>query len=316
MQMKIQTQLSEIKLPEVELNIYSPRHPVEVPIVENWVCTRESSPNFVRHITFDVSGTKLEGNIRVGQSVGILPPGEDENGRPHKLRLYSISSPSKGEKGDPRFVSTTVKRTIEEWDNNELYLGICSNYLADLSPGDKVQMTGPSGRRFLLPENPGDFNYIFFATGTGIAPFRGMAMELLESGIKSNVILIFGCPYRTDLLYADYFEPLQEQYPNFCYLPYISREERRADGSKRYVQTCLWDDSNMLDPILEKENTLLYICGLKGMEAGIYRALAEKGFADYLDLREKAAGKSPDKWDENDLRRHVKPGPRTFVEVY
>lgn len=308
--------MPEIKLPEVELNIYTPKDPVEVPIVENWVCTKESSPNFVRHVTFDIAGTDLEGHVRVGQSIGILPPGKDENGRDHKLRLYSVSSPSRGEDGKQNLISTTVKRTIEELDNNELYLGVCSNYLADLQPGDTVQMTGPSGRRFLLPENAGDFNYVFFATGTGIAPYRGMIMELLEQGFDNEIVLVFGCPYRTDLLYADYFEPLDTENSHFHYLPHVSREARRRDGSKKYVQTCLWDEAELLDPLLEKENTLMYICGLKGMESGIYEALATKGFEQYLDIREPAASKQPSEWDENDLKRYVKPSPRTFVEVY
>ncbi|MGD8427466.1 MAG: FAD-binding oxidoreductase [Balneolaceae bacterium] len=308
--------MPEIKLPEVELNIYTPKDPVEVPIVENWVCTKENSPNFVRHVTFDISGTDLEGHIRVGQSVGILPPGKDENGRDHKLRLYSVSSPTKGEGGESNLVSTTVKRTIEELESNKLYLGVCSNYLADLQPGDKVKMTGPSGRRFLLPENAEDFNYVFFATGTGIAPYRGMIMELLEAGINNEIVLVFGCAYRTDLLYADYFEPLQEKHPNFHYLPHVSREARRHDGTKKYVQTCLWDQAELLDPILKKENTLMYICGLKGMESGIYRALGQKKLEEYLDIREPAAGKKPLEWDENDLKRYVKPSSRTFVEVY
>ena len=308
--------MSEIKLPEVELNIYTPKDPVEVPVVENRICSKEASPNFVRHMTFDISGTDLEGRIRVGQSIGILPPGENEKGRPYKLRLYSVSSPSKGEGGDSTLVSTTVKRTIEELNGSELYLGICSNYLADLKVGDKVKMTGPSGRRFLLPENEKDFNYIFFATGTGIAPYRGMIKELLEGGFENEIVLVFGCAYRTDLLYADYFEPLVEKYDNFHYLPYISREDRRSDGSKKYVQTCLKDDAELLDPILAKENTLLYICGLKGMESGIYTTLANKGLTDYLDIREPAADKTPDEWDENDLKRYVKPSARSFVEVY
>ena len=308
--------MPEIKLPEVELNIYTPKDPVEVPIVENRICSKEASPNFVRHVTFDISGTELEGRVQVGQSIGILPPGENDKGRPYKLRLYSVSSPTSGEQGDSKLISTTVKRTIEELENNKLYLGVCSNYLADLKPGDTVNMTGPSGRRFLLPENANDFNYIFFATGTGIAPYRGMIMELMEGGIENEVLLVFGCPYRTDLLYPDYFEPLDKARENFHYLPYISREDRRANGSKRYVQTCLEDDSDITDPILEKENTLLYICGLKGMESGIYRTLANKGFKEYLDIREPAIEKKPDEWDDNDLKRYVKPSARTFVEVY
>lgn len=308
--------MPEIKLPEVELNIYTPKDPIEVPIVENRICTKESSPNFVRHVTFDISGTDLVDHVRVGQSIGILPPGKNENGRDYKLRLYSVASPTKGEGGKSHLISTTVKRTIEELENNELYLGVCSNYLADLEPGDKVKMTGPSGRRFLLPENATDFNYIFFATGTGIAPYRGMIMELLEAGIENDIVLVFGCPYRTDLLYADYFESLDEDHDNFHYLPHISREDRRRDGSKKYVQTCLWDKAELLDPLLEKDNTLMYICGLKGMESGIYRTLAKKGLTQYLDIREPASGKKPSEWNEKDLKRYVKASARTFVEVY
>lgn len=308
--------MPEIKLPEVELNIYTPKDPVEVPIVGNWICTKENSPNFVRHVTFDISGTDLEGHVRVGQSIGILPPGKNERGRDYKLRLYSVSSPTKGEGGKSNLISTTVKRTIEEFDNNKLYLGVCSNYLADLQPGETVKMTGPSGRRFLLPENAQDFNYVFFATGTGIAPYRGMIQELLDQSFDNEIVLIFGCAYRTDLLYADYFESLDEEHDNFHYVPRVSREDRRTDGSKKYVQTTLWDDAELLDPIMEQDNTLLYICGLKGMESGIYQALAKKGLTEYLDVREPASAKTPEEWDDNDLKRYIKPSSRTFVEVY
>lgn len=307
--------MPEIVLPEVELNIYSPKDPTEITVVENYVCTKESSPNFVRHITFDVSGTELEGRVRIGQSIGILPPGENEKGRPHKLRLYSVSSPTKGEAGKSNLVSTTVKRTIEELDG-KLYTGICSNYLADLKPGDKVKATGPSGKRFLLPENPENYNYVFFATGTGIAPFRGMIMEMLEAGMQNQIALVFGAAYRTDLIYPDYFMETEKENDNFHYIAKISREDRRPDGSKYYVQTAIEDEGKILDPILSQENTLIYICGIKGMEAGIYKMLAKKGFKDYLVLKGDYADMDPADWDWDEMKRNVKPGDRTFEEVY
>ncbi|WP_428234853.1 FAD-binding oxidoreductase [Gracilimonas sp.] len=307
--------MPEIVLPEVELNIYSPKDPTEITVVENYVCTKESSPNFVRHITFDVSGTELEGRVRIGQSIGILPPGENEKGRPHKLRLYSVSSPTKGEAGKSNLVSTTVKRTIEELDG-KLYTGICSNYLADLKPGDKVKATGPSGKRFLLPENPENYNYVFFATGTGIAPFRGMIMEMLEAGMQNQIALVFGAAYRTDLIYPDYFMETEKENDNFHYIAKISREDRRPDGSKYYVQTAIEDEEKILDPILSQENTLIYICGIKGMEAGIYKMLAKKGFKDYLVLKGDYADMDPADWDWDEMKRNVKPGDRTFEEVY
>lgn len=307
--------MPELKLPEVELNIYGPKDPVEVTVVENYVITKESSPNFVRHITFDISDTELVGRVKVGQSIGIIPPGKNERGRDHKLRLYSVSSPNGGENGKPHLISTTVKRTIEELDN-KLYLGVASNYLADLQPGDKVKMTGPSGKRFLLPENPKEFNYLFFATGTGIAPFRGMIMELFEKGdFQNDCALIFGCPYRTDLLYSDYFEKMAQEHSNFYYLKSISRENRRKDGSKHYVQTKIEDEEELLLPILQKKNTLIYICGLKGMETGIYKELIRLGLEEYLDIRKKL----PEDLNEiprGDFKMFIKPSNRTFEEVY
>jgi ferredoxin--NADP+ reductase len=307
--------MAEITLPEVELNIYGPKDPVEVPVVENYIITKESSPNFVRHITFDVSGTELEGRVKVGQSIGILPPGENEKGRPHKLRLYSVSSPNNGENGKQNLVSTTVKRTIEEFED-KLYIGVASNYLADLKPGDTVKVTGPSGKRFLLPENEKDFNYLFFATGTGIAPFRGMIMELFAKGdYQNDCSLIFGCPYRTDLLYSDYFEKMAQEHSNFHYLKSISRESRRKDGSKHYVQTKIEDEEALLLPILKKKNTLIYICGLKGMEAGIYKELLRLGLDEYLEIRKNL----PDDLNDiprSDIKKFMKPSDRTFEEVY
>lgn len=307
--------MSELILPEVELNIYSPKDPVEVEVVENYIVTKESSPNIVRHITFDVSGTELENRIRAGQSVGILPPGEDASGRPHKLRLYSISSPTSGEHGKRHLVSTTVKRTIEEFEN-KLYLGVASNYLSDLQPGDKVMMTGPSGKRFLLPENAGDYNYLFFATGTGIAPYRGMIKELFEEGsYENNCALVFGCPYRTDLLYSDFLEELDKEKKNFHYLKSISRENRRTDGSKYYVQTQLEEEEELLLPILKKGNTLIYICGMKGMEIGIYKQLVRLGLFDYVQIKKDLPESLDDiPWDK--FKRFIKPSDRTFEEVY
>lgn len=306
--------MAEIKLPEVELNIYTPKNPVEVTVAENRIVTRESSPNIIRHLTFDISGTDLVNRVRVGQSLGVLPPGENEKGRPHKLRLYSVSSPTKGEGGKPHLVSTTVKRTIEEF-KDKLYLGIASNYLADLAPGDKLKVTGPSGRRFLLPENAKDFNYLFFATGTGIAPFRGMIQELFEEGYKNDCALVFGCPYRTDLLYSDYFEVMDTRHTNFHYLKCISREARRNDGSKYYVQSTLYDKVDLLQPILSRQNTLIYICGLKGMEEGIYKELINLGLVEYLELKEELP-EDIKSLDSRKFKRLVKPSVRTFEEVY
>ncbi len=244
------------------MHLYKPTEPVPVKIFKSEICTARKAAGFVRHVEFDVTGTTLIGNCVPGQSIGVVPPGVDEKGRPQKVRLYSLASPAGGESGNPNILSTTVKRTIDEdWETHKLFLGVASNYLCDLQVGDPVMMSGPNGKRFILPAAPADHDYIFFATGTGIAPFRGMVIDLLESGVKSEVTLIMGAPYATDLLYHDFFLQMQEKHKNFHYVSAISRE-RQGDGhDPMYVQDRLRTDRDRLLPKLISPRTLIYVCG-------------------------------------------------------
>ena len=219
------------RLPEVRMHLHGPADPARGVVVSNERCTAGKSHSFVRHVVIDVSGSRLEGSFRAGQSFGVIPPGADEAGRAHKLRLYSIASPSAGEDGQGRHVATTVKRTIDEhWETQRLFLGVASNYLADLRPGDSVGLTGPSGKRFLVPEDPGAHDYLFIATGTGIAPFRGMLRELDAAGFPSRAVLVMGSPYATDLIYDDQMRELASRRPGFSYLTALSRQPQ-TDGA-------------------------------------------------------------------------------------
>ena len=309
-----------IRLPEVELNIYKPENPVEVPVVKSEIATDAASPNFVRHIEFDVSGTDLENKVLPGQALGVIADGKDEKGRPHKVRLYSICSPTGGEDGKGKIYATIVKRVIDEhWETQKLFTGVCSNFLCDRLKGDKIRMTGPSGKRFLLPENAEDYNFVLMATGTGISPFRGMVIDLMRnSALASNgneVFLVFGCPYRTDLLYKSLFDEYDAEHKHFHYLKAISREDPRPDGTKPYVQYTLIDRKELLLPVLQRENTLIYICGLKGMETGIFKILARMGLYEYMRVHDELRDVNPLDWTRDQLKT-IKPDERAFLEVY
>ncbi len=310
------------KLPEVQQHLVRPNDPVIGTIVSTKRCTvSDRSASYVRHIEIDVAGTALEGSWRAGQSFGVLPPGTTPSGKPHKLRLYSISCPTGGETGDGTIISTTLKRLIDEhWDDHTLYLGECSNYLADLQVGDKVELTGPAGKRFLLPENPEDHNFIFFAAGTGIAPFRGMIGDLVKAGMPSRVDLFMGVSYETDLLYDNEFKELAKDYPDrFFYRPAISRHLTHNQSRYMYVQHRLEEDRAVLTEILKSERTLIYICGIAKMEMGIFRMLKRildpESLAQYLKI-DPSIGDDPDQWDRSMIPRKIKPTKRLMLEVY
>ena len=259
-------------IPAVEQHTVKPNDPVVGKVHATYLCTTSrKSAGFVRHIEIDVSGTALEKSWHAGQSFGVIPPGIQDNGNPHKLRLYSIAAPTTGETGDGTIITTTVKRVLDEhWDSHKLLKGVCSNYLCDLNVGDEVIMTGPVGKRFLLPQNPADHNYIFIATGTGIAPFRSMIMDLIELGMPTKTALLMGVPYESDLLYNDSFTRWANEHDNFSYHTAISRHITPTQSKKIYVQDRLSEDFDQLGELLASENTLIYICGLGGMELGVF----------------------------------------------
>lgn len=310
-------------LHDVKMHLHPPSDPGVGIVVSNEKCTAgRRSAGFVRHVAIDVSNTKLAGNFRSGQSFGVLPPGQDSRGKNHALRLYSIASPTRGEDGEGKVLATTVKRLIDEHDETQkLFLGIASNYLCDLKPGDEVRVTGPSGKRFVLPASPADHDYIFFATGTGIAPFRGMLHDLLENpaSSRSNIALVMGSPYSSDLLYDKHLRELASRHPNFKYITAISREVMADAPRPLYVQDRLDTSRDYFEPLLKSDRTLIYICGIAGMELGIFQGMARTLDPAALDpyLRvEPEARDSIASWDRRMIHKQIRPTRRVFLEVY
>jgi len=311
------------------MHLVLPTDPVIGRVVSSELCTNGKSNCFVRHVAIDVSGTPLAGNFVVGQSFGVIPPGVDSFGKPHKVRLYSIASPSWGEDGQGNVLATTVKRTIDEFkpqkpgddpDDHRLFLGVCSNYLCDLRVGAEVMVSGPNGKRFVLPVNPAEHDYLFIATGTGIAPFRGMVMELLcgpNGPCSSQIHLVMGSPYTTDLLYHDFFCTLQDKHPNFHYSTAISRE-MRPDGRRGvYVDRLIEEQLSQFEPLLRSPRTLIYICGLAGMQVGLFSMLARHGLGEgYLKVKPELADVDPQAWDSEAIKRYVRPTRRCMLEEY
>jgi ferredoxin--NADP+ reductase len=329
--MSAQTAVNAPILPDASVHLVRPDAPAVGTVVSTQRCVKSKSSSFIRHIEIDISGTALAGKLLAGQSFGVIPPSTDARRRPHRPRLYSLACPSWGEDGAGCVISTTPKRVIDERkpqrpgddpEDHSLFLGLCSNYLCDLRVGAEVLLTGPSGKNFLLPVNPGDHDFLFLATGTGIAPFRGMVMELLDhpDGPQSSCIhLVSSSPYTNDLIYEETFGAYAAAHENFHYHTAVTREAGPAGRPGVYVHDLI--DQKMdevFGPLLESPRTLIYICGLAGMQFGLFRLLSRHGLGGaFLNIRddELAAMDSRD-WPVERMRRGVRPTRRCLIEVY
>lgn len=265
----------------IPVNLFTVQKPFVGETVENRRLTPATRDlrNDVRHITIRY---REKFPYIPGQSVGVLVPGTDPlTGKPHKLRLFSVASVGAGDFGDHQTVSLCVVRHF--WDNPKTgeknVPGLASNYLCDLKVGDPVTMTGPVGLHFLLPDDYQKRDFIFAATGTGIAPYRGMLKIMFDSGYKSRVWLYFGVQYKDVVLYDKEFEAYRK-HPNFSYVKAISREEKNpvpeivpTRENRMYVQVKMYQDRSTLQSVLTKPDSMVYLCGLKGMEQGIFPVL-------------------------------------------
>ena len=238
------------------VNMYNLGKPAVAKVQGNYRLTDDDGHD-VRHIILDFGGQPFP--VLEGQSIGIIPPGTDKDGKPHLPRLYSVSSPRDGERPNYNNLSLTVKR--EEG-------GLCSNYVCDLKKGDEVQVTGPFGATFLLPDDP-SARLLMICTGTGSAPMRAFTMRRQRTvGAKSGgMLMFFGARSKGSL---PYFGPLSKV-PESLLKQHLVFS--RAEGqSKEYVQDRLRSEEDEVAEMLQDPKTHIYICGLRGMEEGVEQA--------------------------------------------
>ncbi len=247
------------------INMWTREQPAKATVTGNYRITEEGTDSDIHHIVLDFGSQSFP--VLEGQSIGIIPPGTDAKGKPHLVRLYSIASARDGERPGYNNLALTVKRVTFEADG-ETHEGVGSSYMCNLNKGDEVQVTGPFGNTFLMPNDP-DANLVMICTGTGAAPFRGMTERRRRIGGNGagKMMLFFGARSPSEL---PYFGPLQKVPSNLLDQELVfSRMTKLDDQQKEYVQHRMLKRSTDLANLLKDSNTYIYLCGLKGMEDGV-----------------------------------------------
>jgi benzoyl-CoA 2,3-dioxygenase component A len=253
-------------------NLYGPQaqqKTISASVVGNFRVTEIGREYDTHHIMLDFGTMPFP--VLEGQSIGIIPPGTDNNGKAFHARQYSIASPRNGERPGYNNISLAIKRVLEDHDGNPVR-GVASNYMCDLKVGERVEVIGPFGDSFLMPNHPRS-NIVMICTGTGSAPMRAMTewrRRLRASGKfeGGKLLLFFGARTREEL---PYFGPLQNLPKDFIDINFAF--SRIPDQPKRYVQDVMRERAADLAELLKDPNTYFYACGLKDMEEGVVLAL-------------------------------------------
>ena len=282
-------------------NLYGPKaaqKSITATVTGNVRVTEVGHEYDTHHIVLDFGAMPFP--VLEGQSIGVVPPGTDEKGKPHFARQYSIASPRNGERPGYNNLSLTIKRVLEDHQGQPVR-GVASNFMCDLKVGDKVEVIGPFGASFLMPNHPRS-NIVMICTGTGSAPMRAMtewrrrlrASGKFESG---KLMLFFGARTQEEL---PYFGPLQNLPKDFIDTNFAF--SRTPGAPKRYVQDAMRERAADLAVLLQDKNTYFYVCGLKSMEEGVVLALRD------------VASKAGLSW--NSLSASLKSEGRLHLETY
>lgn len=151
--------------------------------------------------------------------------------------------------------------------------GAGTKYLfEEIKIGSEIPLRGALGN-FTLPEVL-DKEICFICTGTGIAPFRSMLLNIKNKQLPHpNIHLIFGTRTADALLYRTEMEQLQNELKGFAYHPTLSRQTpENWKGQTGYVHSVY---ENLY---ADRRDALFYLCGWRNMIDEARKRLAEMGY--------------------------------------
>ncbi len=143
--------------------------------------------------------------------------------------------------------------------------GFASEIFKQTKQNDQFEIKGPFGH-FILNQSELQNEQWFIATGTGVVPFYSMLNTHLQEYPNTKFTLLFGVRTQQDLIFHQEFLTLQQTYPNFNYMPTLTRED--WPGLKGRVQTHLGT---------QLQNKSFYICGVNELVTDTKTHLLEHG---------------------------------------
>jgi ferredoxin-NADP reductase len=205
-------------------------------------------------LTPTVVGIRFEPNKRFsfdpGQFLSLIVPGTESSAKPAR-RIYSFAADP--EKAGYQLCVKVVPK------------GVGSNYMASLKAGDTFKATAPYGD-FLYEPKKGN-HICFIATGTGVAPFRAIAMgSQFENNPPPSSLMLFGARTEDEIVYPGFFEAM-----GFHTINAISKPSENYKGYHGRVTDFL----RALPQDWNWHSTEFYLCGNGAMIVEARRILLE-----------------------------------------
>lgn len=194
------------------------------------------------------------------------------------MRAYSMANyPAEGD-----IVMLNVRIATPPWDRaantwKNVKPGICSSYIFNLKPGDKVMISGPFGEFHPVIDSKNEMLYI--GGGAGMAPLRSHVLHLLNTLKTSDrkISYWYGARSKNEIFYEEDFRKLEKEFPNFTFNIALSEPmpEDNWTGYVGFIHQVILD--NYLINHDSPEDIEYYMCGPGPMAKAVEKMLYDLG---------------------------------------
>ncbi|MDR1957914.1 MAG: NADH:ubiquinone reductase (Na(+)-transporting) subunit F [Planctomycetaceae bacterium] len=272
--------------------------PPEVFHVKKWECTVRSNNNvstFIKELVLEIpSGESVDfkagGYIQIQRPAGTveykdfdIPPEYRGDWDKYNLWQYKSVTADQVERAysmanypeEKGIIMLNVRVATPPPKKDHLPPGLMSSYIFSLKPGDKVTISGPYGE-FFIKDTQNEKVYI--GGGAGMAPLRSHIFELLRHrDEKMKISYWYGARSLREVFYAEEFEELARQHPNFSWHLALSEPlpEDNWTGPTGFIHQVLHEEYMKNHPA--PEDCEYYMCGPGMMSQAVLRMLDSLG---------------------------------------
>ncbi|MFN3147936.1 MAG: NADH:ubiquinone reductase (Na(+)-transporting) subunit F [Paracoccaceae bacterium] len=153
--------------------------------------------------------------------------------------------------------------------------GIVSSYLCSVNPGDPVTVSGPFGS-FRAQDTEAEM--VLIGGGVGMAPLRAIILDQLgRVGSGRKISFWYGARSLRELYYAEEFDALAAQHPNFSWTVALSEPspEDNWQGPQGFIHSVVWQTYLRDHPA--PEACEYYLCGPPMMIRAVMGMLEDAG---------------------------------------
>ncbi len=194
------------------------------------------------------------------------------------MRAYSMANyPAEGDiiMLNVRIATPPFDRAIGGFRN--VKPGICSSYIFNLKPGDKVMVSGPFGDFHPIINSKREMLYI--GGGAGMAPLRSHILHLFET-LKitdRKISYWYGARSKNEIFYEQDFRKLEAEFPNFTFNIALSEPhaEDNWTGPVGFIHNVILN--NYLKDLDAPEDIEYYMCGPGPMAKAVENMLWDLG---------------------------------------